>query len=128
MSIRDLRDRARKQLHDTLSVPALYYPLDRDAETIGTSCTVRVHRKQASFGDMTGFDYDPAERVEIVPEIVCLAAEVNPLRGGVFSLAADEVYQVETVFPRDGITITAQVSRRSAAQIAADTLTYPGAV
>lgn len=125
---RDLQARARSLLHEALSVPALYYPLDRDVDTVGISCTVRVHHRTQNFGDMTGFDYDPSERVEIVPEIVCLAAEVAPSRGGVFSIAADEAYQVETVFPRDGITIKAQVSRRSQAQIDSDSFTYPGAV
>ena len=125
---RALKARARGALHGAMSVPALYYPLDRDVDTVGIPCSVRVHRKQSNFGDMTGFDYDPAERIEIVPEIVCLKAEVSPSRGGVFSLAADEAYQVETVFPPDGITVTAQVSRRSQAQIDSDVITCPGAV
>lgn len=125
---RDLQARARKVLHDALSVPALYYPLARDGSTEGVPCTVRVHHRTQAFGDMTGFDYDPAERVETVPEVVFWVEEVTPVRGGVVSVAADEAYQIETVLPRDNATITAQVSRRTQAQIDADTFSYPGAV
>ncbi len=119
---RDLQRRARSTLHSTLSVPATYHSPDR--QTV-VECTVRVHDRQKAFGDMTGFDYDPAERVESVPEIVTLAEEVTMSRGGVFSLGADEQYQVETVMPPDGLTVTAQVSRRSASKVAAEPLAYP---
>lgn len=79
---------------------------------------------------MTGFDYAPAERLTIVPEIVVLAGEVSPSRGGVFSLAADEAYEVEVPFPRDGLTITSQVTRMSAKDLEKEdpTLTFPEAV
>lgn len=127
MSIRDLRTKARASLHKAMSVPAVYYSKDRQTQV---ACTVRVHNRTQRFGDLTGFDYAPAERVTTVPEIVALAAEVSPSRGGVFSLAADEAYSVEAVFPRDGLTITTQVSRMSAADLAAEVpaLAYPGAV
>lgn len=124
MSIRDLRKKARTSLHTAMSVPAVYHSKDR---SLALACTVRVHHKQAGFGDMTGFDYAPAERITIVPEIVVLAEEVSPSRGGVFSLAADEAYQVEVAFPRDGLTITAQVTRMSAKDLENEdpTLTFP---
>ncbi len=120
---RDLQRRARQALHGALSVPAIYHSPDR---LTTVECRVRVHDRQQAFGDMTGFDYDPAERVASVPEIVALAEEVSMSRGGVFSLAADEQYAVETVLPRDGLTVTAQVSRRSASKVAAEPLAYPG--
>lgn len=119
---RDLQRRARTGLHDALSVPATYHSPDR---LTTVECRVRVHDNVKAFGDMTGFDYDPAERMSSVPEIVMLAAEVSPARGGVFSLAADEQYQVETVLPKDGLTVTAQVSRRSASRLAAEPLAHP---
>lgn len=119
---RDLQRRARRALHSTMSVPAVYHSPDR---LTTVECTVRVHDRQKAFGDMTGFDYDPAERLASVPEIVTLADEVSMSRGGVFSLAADEQYQVETVMPPDGQTVTAQVSRRSASKVAAEPLAYP---
>ena len=125
MSVRDLRDRSRMSLHKALSVPAICVDLDNATET---PCSVRVHDRTQGFGDMTGFDYAPAERITTVPEIVVLASEITPKRGFVFSLAADEAYEVEIVMPRDGITITTQVTRMSQSEIDAATLPLPGAV
>lgn len=127
MSIRDLRKKARASLHQAMSVPAVYYSRDRQTQV---ACTVRVHNRTQRFGDLTGFDYAPAERVTTVPEIVFLADEVSPSRGGAVSLAADEAYEVEAVMPRDGLTVTVQVTRMSAADLAKEDplLTYPGAV
>lgn len=124
MSIRDLRNRARGSLHKALSIPAVYITPTGDA----SDCSVRVHHRIKPFGDMTGFDYQPAERVTTVPEIVSLAAEVTPTRRGVFSIAADEAYRVESVFPRDGLTITTQVTRLDQADIDAGSYPVPGSV
>lgn len=125
MSIRDLKARSRLSLHTAMSVPAIYVDPDTQAET---SCSVRVHSRTQMFGDMAGFDYAPAERVATVPEIVALASEVSPVRGGVFSLAADEAYEVETVMPRDGITVTTQVTRMRQSEIDAAALPLPAPV
>ena len=122
---RDLQRRARLALHKALKVPAIYHSPDRAGVV---KCEIRVHARQQAFGDMTGFDYDPAERVASVPEIVLLAEEVSPARGGVFSLTSDDQYQVEFVQPRDGLTITVQVSRRSGSRVSAEPLAYPGQV
>ena len=75
---------------------------------------------------MAGFDYAPAERLLTVPKIVALAAEVSPARGGTFVLASDEAYDVEIAEPRDGITITAQVTRMGQADQTAAGLPVPG--
>ena len=122
MSIRDLKNRSRLALHRQLSIPAVYY--DRDTEQ-ATPCTVRVHHRKDGFGDMAGFDYAPAERMVTVPEIVALIAEVSPSRGGVYSIASDEAYVVETVMPKDGITVTTQVTRLRQSQIDAAPLPLP---
>lgn len=121
-SKRDLQRRARNALHTALSVPAIYHSPDRQTTV---ECRIRVHENTKPFGDMVGFDYDPAERIAQVPEIVMLADEVSPSRGGVFSLAADVQYQVETVNPRDGLTRSVQVSRRSESRVAAEPLAFP---
>ena len=120
MGIRDLRNRARADLHRAMSIPAIYVAPDGSAQS---PCTIRVHARTKAFGDMTGFDYTPAERIEIVPEIVTLADEVIP--GGMFSVAEDEAYTVEVVMPRDGITVTSQVTRMSATEISAAGLPVP---
>lgn len=107
MSIRDLRNQARADLHEAMHLPAIYIA-PGGAET---ECKVRVHHRKKPFGDMTGFDYAPVERMEEVPEIVALVAEVDPARGGVFSIASGEAYQVENPLLPDGLTVTCQVTR-----------------
>jgi len=122
MSIRDLKNRSRLQLHNRLAFPAVFVNEDRSVET---PCTIRYHDQTQSFGDMAGFDYAPAQRVESVPEVVVLSAVVTPSRGGIFSVASDEAYTVEVVMPRDGITITSQVTRMKQSEIDAAGLPLP---
>jgi hypothetical protein len=125
MGIRDLKNKSRMALHKAMSVPAIYVNLDsRPPQEI--PCSVRDHTKSKAMGDMAGFDYAPVERLTLVPEIVSLAADVSPVRGGVFSIAADEAYSVEIVMPRDGITVTTQVTVMKQSEIDAFDLPYPG--
>ena len=115
MGIRDLRDRSRLALHRAMQVPAVFITADRQTYL---DVTVRVHNRTQRFGDMTGFDYAPVERITPVPEIVCLASEADPKRGDIFIISATEGYEVETSMPQDGITNTAQVTLLKAAEIA----------
>jgi hypothetical protein len=123
MSIRDLRARARGALHGALSVPAVHIA---KADGAATPCTVRYHDRTSRMGDLTGFDYGPVERTESTPEIVALFAEVQPRRGDLFSVASDEAYRVETPLPRDGITVTCEVTKLSQTDIDAAALPVPG--
>ncbi len=106
-----------------MSVPAVYVDPGR---TVAVACSIRVHNRTQAFGDMVGFDYAPVERLTPVPKIVALAGQVSPARGGTFVLAADEAYDVEVVEPRDGLTITSQVTRMSVADLTAAGLPLPG--
>ncbi|AET42267.1 hypothetical protein DSS3P1_54 [Ruegeria phage DSS3-P1] len=124
MSFRDLKNRSRLSLHQAMSFPAIYVDLDTLAET---ACRVRYHDRQQAFGDMAGFDYAPAERVETVPKIIVLASEVSAKRGGVFSVSATEAYTVENVLPPDGITVTIEVTRMRQSEIDAAVLPVPEA-
>lgn len=125
--IRDLRTRSRLALHEAMSFPAIYVAPDLTE----TAVTIRYHYMSQSFGDMTGFDFDPVQRSEIVPEIICLVPGaktgdgVDPDRGGVFSVSADEAYEVKLAKPRDGITIKSQVTHLSESEIAARALPVP---
>lgn len=120
--IRDLRRRSRRSLHEALSIPAVYIAPD----STETSCRVRIFENNRAFGDMAGFDYDPAQRQAEVPEIVSLVEEVNPTRGGVFSVEPGVAYAVEVPQPEDGITRTSQCTRLSESQAAG--LTLPAGV
>ena len=119
MSIGSVKLAARLALHRAMSRAAVYVSHDGAV----TPCTVRVHREVAPFGAGGGAaGYGAAERVELIPEVVALAAEIDPERGGVFVVAADtggfEGYEVENPLLPDGITVSSQVSRLSAEQIA----------
>lgn len=120
MSIRDLRARKTKALHAAFAVRVAYLV---EGQPDPTYCDVRVHTNTKALGDMSGFDYQPSERLESVPEIIALTSEVIPSRGGVFSVALGEAYLVETVMPPEGDTVKCQCARLSAAK--ADGLALP---
>lgn len=122
MSIRDIRAEARKALHQAMRLPALYIASDGATPV---ACYIRIHDEVRDFGDMVGFDYAPAERRVPVPEIVTMVDEVTPVRGGVFSVAADEAYVIETLNPVHGITRNVQVTRMTQAEIDAAGLPVP---
>ena len=124
MSIRDLKNKSRRALHDRLGFRAIYVDLDTRAET---PCTIRVHEYQGSAGDMAGFDYAPAERLFEAPQVVILKDALVPTRAGVFSVAPDEAYQCETVKPPHGITVTIEATRMTQTEIDAAALPVPEA-
>lgn len=119
--IRDIRNTARASLHEAMHVEAIHIAASDSTET---AVKVRIHHRTQAFGDMTGFDFDPAQRIERVPEVVALAADITPARGDVFSILAGEAYTVEVPLPVDGITITCQCTRMSASEAAG--LSVPG--
>lgn len=108
MSIADLRARARAALHTRMSDVALYIAPGQLGHTV---CTIRVSDQTKKVGDLVGFDFASAERVESVPEIVALLSEVDPVRGGIFSLAPGVAFRVEAPMPPHGITVNCQVTR-----------------
>ena len=64
-----------------------------------------------------------AEREEIAPKLVFDRSEVaNPPRNGLVIISATEGYRIGQTEPPDGITITAEVSRLSASDLAGKTL------
>jgi len=108
---REIRDKARRKVHDTMRVKAIYVPPSGPNQEV----FIRVHYKMEPLADMKGTSYDYAERWETVPRIIVLKEDLVPERGGIFSVTAGEAYQVDHVQPDDGITVTAEVSRMEAA-------------
>lgn len=115
MGLREVKDQARRDLHAAMQVPA-FYIADPDAPD-PVSCTVRVHTLQAPLGEVKGTSFDYAERHENVPRIIFLIAEVpEPIRLAVVTITdpatlLKEAYRVEARQPRDGITVTADVTQ-----------------
>lgn len=122
MSIRDLKEKSRRALHDRLGSRAIYVDRDTRAET---PCVVRLHEAGAATGDMAGFDFGPAEMLIETPRIVILTGTVIPTRAGVFSFSATEAYACETVKPPHGITTMVECTTMTPAQIAAAALPFP---
>ncbi len=121
MSIRDLQRKARRELHDAMSVPALYLV---EGE-VPVPCTVRVHYRFDTAGDMAGTNLSYAEIQEIDPKIVFLREQVYlPARDAIVSIEPGEAWRVDNVQQPDDITIKAIVTRLTSDEAAG--LPVPG--
>lgn len=113
-SWRDQKNGARLTLHKTFKVDGFYFAAKG---TLGLPVTVRPHLRWDAVGqlkEVAGY----AEVQSIKPKIVFLRSEVTPANNALVYLAADEIYRVSNVLPVDGITVTAEVVRLTAKQIA----------
>lgn len=107
-SFRDIKRKMRRDVHDRMLVPALYYATPTATPR---PVTVRLHTK---FGAAIGTlpNNQGAQMVEYEPKILFLTAEVaRPRVGAIVSVEVGEAYRVEATDPSDDITITAKVSR-----------------
>lgn len=120
MSFRDdIKRPARRALHDTFKVPALYL-----AAPTGTpvSVGVRVHTKFAPQGSLNGAGPGWAERQDTQPKLIFQRSEMQPAQGAFVSVALGEAYQISSVLPPDDEFVPAAVVIMTAAQI---TKTWP---
>ena len=113
MSFRDDKRNARRVLHSTMQVPALYFEPDSAVSIASpTPVTVRVHSQITDLGDMQGTSLAYAERAEQVPRVIFMLADLSSAsNGGVFSIQAGEAYKIDSLDPADDITQTARVTR-----------------
>lgn len=119
--IRHIRNKARRDLHVAMQVPAYYY--EGKVEDGYFPITVRLNSKPQDVGDIqgTGFNYATINETANIAKF--LRDELTPIRNAIISVAPDEAYAVDNVFPPNGITIFAEVKRLSAAECAG--LDYP---
>jgi hypothetical protein len=116
MSLRDIKNTARRALHDAMRVPASYYS---DPATYVGLVHVRVHTKWLQQGDLKGTNLNYAETEDKAPRVLFLREEVdNPPRGGYVVISEDEGYVIGQTEPVDGLTQTAQCAPMTAAQLA----------
>lgn len=138
-SFREIKRRARRDLHEKMRVPAYYlletdppenpHPDPEDPEYdpewspgLGPFYTepalvhVRIRLKQVEQGDMVGTNFHFAERHEGVTRILFMREEVTPVRGAVVSVETGEAYRVDNVLDPDDISITAEVTALPAAE------------
>lgn len=87
--------------------PASYYatPL---AEPILVK--VRPHTKRGVIGDLPGTNLNYAETFDRQERVVFMHDEIIPAAGSLVVLSATEGYWIGTLEPRDGLTITANVT------------------
>ncbi|QXV73596.1 hypothetical protein [Rhizobium phage RHph_X2_30] len=107
-SFRDIKRKARRDVHQHLRVPALYLAT-REATPV--ECFVRVHTKFAALGDMKGTNFNYAEREEETPKLIIWREEISqPARNAIISVETGEAYQIDSVQPADDLTITVNVT------------------
>lgn len=106
-SFRDIKRKARRDLHRELQVPALYIA---DIGGPAVLVHVRPHTKFNALGDLQGTNFNYAEREEPQPRIIFMRDEVMaPKRGAIISVEPGEAYRVDHTQPADDISITAYV-------------------
>ena len=82
-----------------------------------TTAWARLNSKIAPVGDLAGTSLSYAEREETNPKLIFLIANgVIPVRGEVYSLEADEAYEIDHLEPSDTTTVTAVCSRLTTAK------------
>lgn len=114
VEFRALKDRARRDLHNHLQVPAYYRASASDA---WVAVHVRHHRQTQRIGDYPGME--GALMRDLAPRLVFLRDEVPlPARGGIVSISQGEAYTIGDCDPPDGISITAHIAPVPVAQTA----------
>lgn len=108
-NLRAIKDKARARLHARMRVETFCYEDGQE----GTYETVfaRVNSEDKVVGDLAGTSLGYAERRETIPKLIFLADEHDPQRGNVYAVGPEEAYQVDTVDPRDGITVSVVATR-----------------
>lgn len=127
MSIRRIKETARRALHDFMGRPAHLY-LDPGQPEF-TRITVRHHEKAELVGDLAGTNLSYAENHDDEETVVFWCEQLAPLvgadaippRGALVVLSETEGYYVENARPRYGQTITAEVTPASASELAGKT-------
>ncbi len=106
--LQSVRDESRTRLHNTLAIPCRRYRAGVD-DHLDVTC--RINRKVETSGSLTGGGITYAERYEDVPTLIFLVAENVPIKGDVYSVQEELAFQVDTVEPRHGVTISAVCDR-----------------
>jgi len=108
--IRDIQNKARRDIHDKAAVPALYIAQD-GVQPLLTRC--RVHPKGKFVGALPGVNRTDiyARMAEQVPELIFLEDESPSFfrQGAMITISATEAYRVETS-DQEGIEITVRAA------------------
>lgn len=111
-SFRDIKRKARRQLHSRMADTVLYVLL-RAVQP--QSVTVRLHLGFDALGEMRRQGF--AEQQEYKPQAVFMASEIVPNRDGFIVTQDMGVWKIDNTLPPDDITITAEVVKLSDNQV-----------
>lgn len=105
--LRDIKRKARRDLHREMSVPALYIAAPGDA---GVPISVRVHTKFDALG-IKDAENGLAVRRESKPKLIFMRDElaekgITPKRLAVVSVEPGEAYKLDNADAPDDITVT----------------------
>ena len=110
---RDIKERARKQVHEAFSYRATYYA---PGSITPIPCNARrtVARKALDVGDLGGLsgigNAGFASTIERSFDATFLRSELpNPQRGGRIEFEDGMVFRIETVLPDYGQTVTVEI-------------------
>lgn len=109
MGIRDIKRKARGDLHREMSIPALYLATKTSQPV---PVTIRLLIKFAALG----IAKNGAEMLEEVPKAVLLASEQMPSKNAILSVDPGEAYRIALVHPADDQFITVDIVKLSAAE------------
>lgn len=106
---RELKRKARRDLHAHMEVPALYL---LTPASIPLPCTVRIWTKWGALGQLAGRDAGWAELMEAEPKIIFMVDQVpNPRKNALVSIERGEAYRIDHADPADDITVVTKVVR-----------------
>lgn len=122
MTWRDTKRAARRVVHDTMQIDALYLVLKTPADVEDpyeqTPITVRIHTSLGEIGDLKGTNFHYAERHDVTPTIVFLREQITPSRNGIVSVATGEAYRIDHMLDPDDEFVKGEAIRMSAADAA----------
>jgi hypothetical protein len=119
MSIEDIRAAARRSLHDFMGRAATYFV---GGTVLAGVVYVRVGEKAVKTGDLAGTSLSYAEvhenRTRMIFDAEALAdLGITLKRLDAVVRSTTEGYVIDTVLPRDGMTISCEVTRMSASEL-----------
>ena len=92
----ETRQKARRAVHSTFALPAVYTPPGVGA--VAMPCNARMHNEKQEFGDLDREGY--AIRVEDVNQVIFDALEVEPQKNGVVSFGVGKVFTITNILPK----------------------------
>lgn len=110
-TFRQVKRKARNQLHQRLAEPALYLATPTDAP-VGVS--VRLHLNFAALGELLRGGF--GEREELTPRIIFMGTQITPVRNGIVVTQDLGAYRIDNTMPPDDISITGEVVKLTNAQ------------